>query len=203
MLTPHFSESELDVADAPAGVQAAAYQVALILEDVRAAIGVPLLVTSGYRTVEHNAEVGGVANSQHLTGNAADVLPIGLAIGDAWDRLSAALAAGQVREYGQIIVYGVALPGGKSWGHIHVSTRQGTSSANRPLFAVPDPTGQDTVYVSPSPAYAAAFARGVVAAIGSTVEAGLDVVSEPAVLPLVALVVVLGLLFALYLLGGR
>lgn len=33
----------------------------------------PLIITSGYRTIAHNIKVGGVSNSQHVFGNAADV----------------------------------------------------------------------------------------------------------------------------------
>lgn len=36
--------------------------------------GHPFTITSGHRSPEKNAEVGGVANSFHLTGNAADIL---------------------------------------------------------------------------------------------------------------------------------
>lgn len=35
--------------------------------------GVPYVINSGYRTYEHNAEVGGSLNSSHLTGWAADI----------------------------------------------------------------------------------------------------------------------------------
>ena len=43
------------------------------LNALRLAIGKPITVTSGYRCRKHNAEVGGEPNSQHCTGNAADV----------------------------------------------------------------------------------------------------------------------------------
>lgn len=33
----------------------------------------PLIITSGYRTTAHNVKVGGVSNSNHVFGNAADV----------------------------------------------------------------------------------------------------------------------------------
>lgn len=42
------------------------------LYDVRVAVGKLIIVTSGYRCPEHNKEVGGVPNSQHVLGEAAD-----------------------------------------------------------------------------------------------------------------------------------
>lgn len=43
------------------------------LEALRAKLGVPLWVTSGYRVEWYNAQVGGAKNSQHLYGKAADI----------------------------------------------------------------------------------------------------------------------------------
>lgn len=43
------------------------------LEEAREIAGVPFKITSGYRTKEHNEAVGGVANSSHLIGVAADI----------------------------------------------------------------------------------------------------------------------------------
>jgi uncharacterized protein YcbK (DUF882 family) len=34
----------------------------------------PLKVTSGYRCTKHNLEIGGVENSKHIVGQAADVI---------------------------------------------------------------------------------------------------------------------------------
>lgn len=42
------------------------------LEVYRTIVG-PLLIVSGYRCPQHNARVGGVSNSQHLFGAAADI----------------------------------------------------------------------------------------------------------------------------------
>lgn len=50
-----------------------AYGVHTILEPLRQAIGIPITITSGYRSKAVNDKVGGVKNSQHLTGNAADI----------------------------------------------------------------------------------------------------------------------------------
>lgn len=42
------------------------------LEVIREHVGRPVIVTSGYRSPEHNRSVGGVPLSAHQTGNAAD-----------------------------------------------------------------------------------------------------------------------------------
>ncbi len=44
-----------------------------ILEDIRAHFNKPVNITSGYRTPEYNAKIGGVKNSQHTKGTAADI----------------------------------------------------------------------------------------------------------------------------------
>ena len=43
------------------------------LEALRAMIGGPIEISCAYRCPAHNAEVGGVPNSQHVNGTAADV----------------------------------------------------------------------------------------------------------------------------------
>lgn len=45
-----------------------------ILDAIRTIIGKPITVNSGYRCPDHNAEVGGVPNSQHVEGTAADIV---------------------------------------------------------------------------------------------------------------------------------
>lgn len=44
-----------------------------VLDRIRERLGVPITVNSGYRCPEHNAEVRGVSDSQHVLGTAADV----------------------------------------------------------------------------------------------------------------------------------
>lgn len=44
-----------------------------MLDDARGIAGIPFNITSGYRTKERNKLVGGVANSSHLVGKAADI----------------------------------------------------------------------------------------------------------------------------------
>ena len=52
-----------------------AYGCRQLLEPAREAIGCPILVNSGFRNSRVNAQVGGVRNSQHLQGCAADIRP--------------------------------------------------------------------------------------------------------------------------------
>lgn len=50
------------------------------LDALRESVGLPIVVSSGYRCPEHNADVGGVWNSQHVKGNAADIYCPGLSV---------------------------------------------------------------------------------------------------------------------------
>jgi len=49
------------------------YLAAYVLEPLRKAMGEPIKIGSGFRCQQLNKAVGGVANSQHLTGQAADL----------------------------------------------------------------------------------------------------------------------------------
>ena len=45
----------------------------LVLQPLRDTIGAPVYINSGYRSKRLNARVGGVLNSRHLQGKAADI----------------------------------------------------------------------------------------------------------------------------------
>lgn len=47
--------------------------VSHVLEPARREFGKPIIISSGYRSSRLNKAVGGVTNSQHLTGQAADL----------------------------------------------------------------------------------------------------------------------------------
>jgi len=49
------------------------YLCAYVLEPLRVAMGEPIRISSGYRCEKLNKAVGGVYNSQHLKGQAADL----------------------------------------------------------------------------------------------------------------------------------
>lgn len=68
----------------------------LVLERLRARLngiqpGAYIIVTSGYRTYEHNARVGGAPNSQHIKFRAIDFVPMRgtnpIPLGEVWNML--------------------------------------------------------------------------------------------------------------------
>lgn len=106
-LTPHFTLEELVATQhrginntPPADVVDRLRQTALLLEQVRMRLGVPVIVSSGYRCPELNRQVKGRPNSQHLTGQAADFIAPGF--GPPSTVMSALVDSGI--EYDQIIV---------------------------------------------------------------------------------------------------
>ena len=81
-LSPHFTLEELinsqkypDNKPSLQDVVNLAYGCQLLLEPAREAIGCPIIINSGFRNPRVNALVGGVAGSQHLQGQAADIRP--------------------------------------------------------------------------------------------------------------------------------
>lgn len=88
----YFSYAEFDSPDAPgSGAKNMSADFIHQLDKVRAAVGFPLVVTSGYRTPAHNAKVGGVAGSSHTKGLAVDLR----ALTDAQKRAIAKAAIAQ------------------------------------------------------------------------------------------------------------
>lgn len=55
-----------------------AYELLDVLEDVREHFNVPVIINSAYRCLTHNKAVGGSPLSQHMNGNAADIVVKGI-----------------------------------------------------------------------------------------------------------------------------
>ena len=53
-----------------------------VLDPLREAYGHPIIVTSGYRCPKLNSAVGGVKNSQHVLGQAADIRSVSDSVKD-------------------------------------------------------------------------------------------------------------------------
>lgn len=86
LLTPHFSTTELvDRSTGQAPSLAALKKLAEFAEMIRHELGdLPMHITSGYRTPEHNAEVGGAKDSQHIHCKAIDFVVRGLTVKQTW-----------------------------------------------------------------------------------------------------------------------
>lgn len=81
-----------------------------VLQPLRDHLGLPVVITSGYRSPELNAKIGGAKNSQHTQGLAADIYVPGLSVQTVLTAIEA-----QGYPFDQLIdEYG-------SWVHVSVS----------------------------------------------------------------------------------
>ena len=89
-------------AEARANIEAL---VEAVLDPARERLGKVIRVNSGYRCAKHNLKVGGAVGSQHMKGEAADVVPgdRGQVTGDSLERLVRIIKEQGV--YDQMIVY--------------------------------------------------------------------------------------------------
>ncbi len=74
-----------------------------ILEPIRTGLGKPLRVSSGYRSKALNKAIGGAANSQHITGQAADFTVQGMSVEEVyqWIKTSGIVFDQSIFEFGQ------------------------------------------------------------------------------------------------------
>lgn len=73
MKLKYFEHKEFSSPDLPNSGELMDNKFLQMLDNARAIAGIPFRITSGYRSEEHNAKVGGVVNSSHLRGYAADI----------------------------------------------------------------------------------------------------------------------------------
>lgn len=133
LLTPHFTARELgaDQVGATAAIVANLRRVAGWLEAARGLLMVPLVVTSGFRTIEHNAEAGGSPTSDHPNGLAGDFEAVGLTPFQVYQRLDTARRSGALPPFDQLIYYAaddhlhVGL-GSKMRGQVLIRTTEGS-----------------------------------------------------------------------------
>lgn len=78
------------------------------LDEIRRRLGVPVTISSGVRCVSHNADIGGVRNSQHLYGLAAD--------------LHSSARPKEMQQVAESVLGDTGGIGRYSWG-IHIDTR--------------------------------------------------------------------------------
>ena len=70
------------------------------LQVFRDLVGRPVQVSSGWRSPAHNERVGGVKNSQHLTGKAVDFRVSKMTGPEIYHAIEALIKAGKMREGG-------------------------------------------------------------------------------------------------------
>lgn len=92
----------------------------VLLQCIREHFGKAVTITSGYRTTEHNAAVGGSKSSQHLLGRAADIQ-----VADTSVEAVAAYAESLMPTWGGVGRYPVKAGRAKGW--VHVDTRPNKS----------------------------------------------------------------------------
>ena len=83
-LSPHFSLDEFTASQTatrrgidntpPPAVIETLKRTALGMEGIRAVLGAPIIISSGYRSPALNRSIGGAPKSQHVTGHAVDFI---------------------------------------------------------------------------------------------------------------------------------
>ena len=87
-------------------------RLVMVLQTIRDHFGAPITINSGYRTPQYNTKVGGVDQSQHCYGTAADITVKGVGV-----ETVAAYARKIMPDWGGVGIY-------KEQGFIHVDVRE-------------------------------------------------------------------------------
>lgn len=127
LLTPHFSLEELTTTSLTKYkiknfVEAqmhmgSMYQLAGFAERVREIVGHPIIVTSGYRCKELNIAIGGSLASQHLYGEAIDIVCKKLSVKSLFNRIKKSDL-----KYDQMIIE--TNNSGSEWLHISIGSKK-------------------------------------------------------------------------------
>ncbi|SUW63282.1 Peptidase M15 [Buttiauxella agrestis] len=97
-ISPHFNRSEF-ACKCGCGFSAVDKELNAVLEDVRTHFNSPLVIDCACRCPSHNADVGGVADSQHVYGMAADIKVNGVSPDDVASYIEKAHPNGGVGRY--------------------------------------------------------------------------------------------------------
>lgn len=138
-LTPHFSLAEMMFSDTAQRLGIPNYpddkalenllKTAILMEDIRELLGVPIAVTSGYRSGYLNRLIGGSETSDHCKGLACDFKPVGRNLYDC-----AKAIEGSKLKYDQLIYeYG--------WIHIGIGQKMRHESWTKKSAKVPHVRG--------------------------------------------------------------
>lgn len=77
-LSKNFNSSEFECSCSRCESNYIDLRLIYCLQRLREKMGIPIIITSGYRCRKYNKDIGGASKSQHLFGRAADIqVPIG------------------------------------------------------------------------------------------------------------------------------
>ena len=110
MHSEHFSEAEL-MCKCGCGTNGVQQSLLVVLETFRGAVHQPVTLDSAYRCPAHNKAVGGVPDSEHVQGIAADIRVPGM-------------SAAQLYAVAQSISEITGLGRADRQGYIHIDTRK-------------------------------------------------------------------------------
>ena len=102
-LTKNFSIAEFQCksgAQMPDDVRQNIQKLANSLQVLRDYLKRPITINSAYRSPEHNAKIGGVRNSQHVLGRAADITVQGMTTRQVASEIKKLIASGQMLQGG-------------------------------------------------------------------------------------------------------
>ena len=102
-ITKNFSLEEFkckDGSDIPNSALLNIVELARNLEVLRTSINKPITITSGYRSPKYNTKIGGVKDSQHLRGTAADIKVPGMTPKEVALVIEGLIQSGKMKEGG-------------------------------------------------------------------------------------------------------
>ena len=102
-LTKNFDTHEFESKDGlstPKNLMPNIQELADNLQVLRDNFGLPISINSGYRSPSHNRSIGGVKNSQHVQGKAADITVSGKSPKEVHQAIENLIAEGKMKQGG-------------------------------------------------------------------------------------------------------
>ncbi|HIB37975.1 D-Ala-D-Ala carboxypeptidase family metallohydrolase [Mesonia sp.] len=102
-LTKNFDTHEFESKDGlstPKNLMPNIQELADNLQVLRDYFGLPISINSGYRSPSHNRSIGGVKNSQHVQGKAADITVSGKSPKEVHQAIERLIAEGKMKQGG-------------------------------------------------------------------------------------------------------
>jgi uncharacterized protein YcbK (DUF882 family) len=102
-MTKNFTKEEFDSNDGsemPINIYHNIVKVANQLQVLRDYLKKPININSGYRSEEYNKAIGGVPDSQHLMGRAADITIKGISANEVYETIEKLITNGHILQGG-------------------------------------------------------------------------------------------------------